>query len=80
MLLKSETVMLRICGSCTYANGRLAHDEMEKLERAFLKHQYSAYLALLRRSTNLRDAKVFCRKENIEVGVLEEACAFWKAK
>ena len=80
MLLKSETVMLRICGSCAYANDRLANDEMEKLERAFLKHQYSAYLALLRRSANLRDAKVFCRKENIEVGVLEEACAFWKAK
>jgi len=79
-LLKNETVMLRICGSCAYAKGRPESEEMEKLKRVFLRHQSCAYLALLRRSANLRDAKVFCRKENIEVGVLEEACAFWKEK
>ena len=81
MLLKSETFMLRICGNCTYAKARLEPDEIKKLERAYFKHQYSAYVALLRRRANpLRDAKALCRKENIQVGILEEACAFWKEK
>ena len=81
MLLKSETFMLRICGNCAHATCSPEHDEIKKLERAYLKHQYSAYVALLRRRANpLRDAKTLCRKENIQVGILEEACAFWKEK
>ena len=49
--------MLRICGNCAHAKGRPESEEIEKLERAYLKHQYFAYLALLRRYANpLRDA------------------------
>ena len=79
-MLKNETVMLRICGNCAHAKGRPESEEMEKLESVYPKHQSCAYLALLRRSAELRTAKVLCRKENTEVGVLEEACAFWKEK
>jgi len=83
MSLKSETVMLRVCGNCTYANGGLTHSEIEKLERAYLRYVETehAYLVLLRRCANhLKGAKVLCRKENTEMGVFEEACALWKKK
>jgi hypothetical protein len=82
-LLKSETVMLRICGNCAHAKGGFEPEEIEKLERAYsgyVKNEH-VYLALLRRcATHLKDAKVLCRKEDTEMGVFEEACAFWKGK
>ena len=71
-MLKSETVMLRICGNCMYADQRLEPREIQKLKR-------EAYLVMLRRHANsLRDARVLCRRENINVGLLDEACAFWR--
>jgi len=33
---------------------------------------------LRRYSKTLRDAKVFCRREKIDVSLLAEACAFWR--
>jgi len=81
--LKSKTVTLRVCGNCTHAKGSTKPEEIEKLERAYLKYVENehAYLALLRRCANhLKEAKVFCQKENTEMGVFEEACALWKKK
>lgn len=77
MSLKSETAMLRICGNCIHANRRLESHEVQFLIRkAYLKQHY---LANLRRYANpLRDKRVLCRKENINVSPLEEACAFWR--
>jgi len=74
---KSETAVLRICGNCVHANRRLEPHELRFLIRkAYFKQHY---LANLRRYANpLRDKKVICRKENINVSPLEEACAFWR--
>jgi hypothetical protein len=83
MSLKNETVVLRVCGNCKYANGGLAHSEVAKFEKAYLNYVEAqhVYLASLRRSANhLKDAKVFCRKENSEMGVFEEACALWRKR
>lgn len=61
----------KICGYCMYSSRRLESDEIEKMERG-------DHLVILRKySKTLRDTKVFCRKEKIEVGLLDEACAFW---
>ena len=72
MSLKSETAM--ICGNCMHANERLGPLEIQNLKR---RAHFKRYLNYLRRYA---DVKVLCRKENIEVCVLEEACAFWKRK
>lgn len=75
MVMKSETAKLRICGNCMHASRKLESREIQKLKGNV------NYLVFLRRYYNpLRDKKTLCRKEDIEVGVLEEACAFWKSK
>ena len=83
MWLRSETVVLKVCGNCAYAKGSFEQEEIRKFERAYLEYDENqhAYLALLRRcADHLKEAKVLCRKENTEVGVFEEACALWKKK
>jgi len=71
---------LRICGNCMHANQRVESHEIQKLERkAHFKQQYFTYLVSLRRYANpIRNAKVLCRRENINVSLLDEACAFWR--
>lgn len=77
MPLKNETAAIRICGNCVYANRRLQSREIRLLRRKV--HFKQHYLANLKRYANpLRDKKVLCRKENINVSLLEEACAFWR--
>ena len=80
MPLKSETAMLRICGNCMYASRRLESHEIQKLKRkARFREQYLTNLVLSRRYAKpLRDEKVLCRRENINVSLLDEACAFWR--
>jgi hypothetical protein len=83
MSLRSETFVLRVCGNCAHAKGSSEPEEIEELKRAYSRYVKSehACLALLRRFANhLKDAKVLCQKENTEMCVFEEACAFWKEK
>jgi hypothetical protein len=83
MPMKSRMVALRICGNCAHAKGSLRYEEIDKLERAYVKYfeNERAFLALLRRQAKrLKETKILCRKENTEMSVFEEACAFWKKK
>jgi hypothetical protein len=66
-----------------HAMGSPEPEEIEKLERAYLKYvdNEHACLALLRRCANhLKETKVCCQKENTPMGTFEEACALWKKK
>jgi len=80
MSLKSETTELRICGNCRYAGRRLEPNEIRFLAgRVHFNEQHLTNLVISRRYTNpLRDVKVLCRRENINVGLLDDACAFWR--
>ena len=71
---------LRICGNCMHADQRLESHEIQKLQiKAHFKQQYSTYLVFLRRYANpLRDAKVLCQREKINIGLLDEVCAYWR--
>jgi hypothetical protein len=77
MSLKSETTVLRICGNCVYASRRIEFREIQKMKR--MVHPKQQYRVLLRRYVNSLDAKVHCRMEDIRVGLLDEACAFWRS-
>jgi len=73
MLLKGKTAMLKICGNCRYASRKLEPMEIRLLtKRVHLNQRYSTNLTLPRIcSSLLRDAEVFCRRENVNVGLLD---------
>ena len=77
--LKDKTTMLRVCGNCMYASRRLKLNEILLLTGKVHFHQrYSTNLVLLKKAVNpLRDKKAFCRREKINVRLLDKACAFW---
>jgi len=78
--LKDKTTMPRICGNCMYASRRLKLNEILLLTGKAPFHQrYPTNLVLLKRYFKpLRDKKVRCRREKINVRLLDKACAFWK--
>jgi len=80
MSLKSETTVLRVCGNCVYASRRLETGEIQFLTRkVHFNQRYLTNLVLSRRYTKTsRDVKVFCQRENINISLLDEACAFWR--
>ena len=83
MLMRSETIGLRVCGNCEYVEGGPYFEEIEKLERAYLKYvrnEHSCLILLRRQASHLKNVKVLCRKENTEMGVFDEVCALWKKK
>jgi len=82
MSLKSETTTLRICGNCVHATRELEPNEIRVLTRTVhFNQRYLTNLVLARRYAKpLRDDEMLCRKENIEVSLLEEACAFWRPR
>ena len=82
MSLRTEIVVSKVCGNYMHAKGDPSLPaELRKLERAYARYEttYDLDLSFLRgQATHLRDANVFCRKENTEMGIFEEACALWK--
>lgn len=80
MTLECEMLM-RICGTCKYANPKLNSSETEFLRTKVNFHQrYVTGLVLSRqgRASNISaEKKVSCQRENIRVFTLEDACAFW---
>jgi len=77
MVYNSKTAygatILRVCGGCIHTDKRLEPREIQNMKKG-------GYLVMLRRySKTLRDTKVFCRRERIEVSLLDEACAFWRS-
>jgi len=78
MSLKSEMTTLRICGNCMYASQRLEPNEIRLLTRKIhFNQRYMTNLVISRRYAK-RNEKVLCRRENINVSLLDEACAFWR--
>ena len=73
MLPEGETATLKICGNCGYASRKLEPMEIRLLtQRVYLNQRYSPNLTLPRIcSSLLRDAEVFCRRENVNVGLLD---------
>ncbi len=81
ILLRSETVLLRVCGNCEFAKGSSDPEDIKQLEEAYpsMLEMKTPALALLRREVDrLKEAKVLCRKEKTEMGVFDKACVFWK--
>jgi len=68
--------MLRICGNCTYASEQLEHAEVRFLVK--VNFQQGGFLAKRRANSRVKEKKVLCNKENVEVSNLEQACALWK--
>jgi len=68
--------MLRICGNCTYASDQLKHAEIRFLAK--VNFQQGGFLAKRRANNRVKEKRMLCKKENVEVSNLEEACAFWR--
>lgn len=68
--------MLRICGNCTYASEQLEHAEIQFLVK--VNFQQGGFLAKRRANSRVKERRMLCKKENMQVSNLEEACAFWR--
>jgi hypothetical protein len=70
--------MLRICGNCTYASEQLEHAEIRFLVK--VNFQQGGFLARRRVNSRVKEKKMLCKKENVRVSNLEQACAFWRTR
>ena len=71
-IVSSGATVLRVCGGCIHADQRLEPRKIQNMKMG-------GYLVMLRRySKTLRDTKVFCRREKIDVSLLDEVCAFFR--
>ncbi len=82
MSVKSEMIVLRVCGNCKYGSGNISAEDMRNLERVYIDCLSKlTNLDVLRKQANgLKNESVLCVKERAKKSVFNQACGLWRKK